>query len=159
LAQIFSRVSVLALAVAGAVTAALGYFTHNWFVAVIIGLSILLAVLIVLIVVHFVRRDRAADLDAGLTSAGDEAKHEQSVEDDWRLAALQGKFLEAVEGIRKDFRGRAGVYELPWVLFLGDEDAGKSTLLAECGLDLPAQYARRGFGPTDTIEFVRANEL
>ena len=159
LGKIFSKGSALALAVAGAVAAALGYLTHNWFMAVIIGLSILLAVLLVLIVLHYVRREREAGLEEGLAKAEEEERHAQSQADLSRIGALQAKFLEAVEGIKKDFRGRAGVYELPWVLFIGDEDAGKSTLLAECGLDLPAQYARRGFGPTDTLEFVRANEL
>ena len=159
LRKIFSRVSVLALLVAAAVAGVLGYLTHNWFMALIIGLSILLAVLLVLIVLHYVRREREAGLEEGLAKPDDEERHAQSEADLSRLGALQSKFLEAVDGIKKDFRGRAGVYELPWVLFIGDEDAGKSTLLAECGLDLPAQYARRGFGPTDTLEFVRANEL
>src|ERR1700753_4437695 len=33
--------------------------------------------------------------------------------------------------------GRGGAYSLPWCLMLGQASAGKSTLSALCGLDLP----------------------
>ena len=159
LGRIFSRVSALALAVAGVIAGVLGYFTSNWIIALIIGLSILLAALLVLIVVHYVRRERESGLGEGLTDRDEADKQQQSLEDSSRSGALGVRFQEAVEGIKSDFRTRGGVYELPWVLLIGEDGSGKSTLLSECGLDLPAQFARRGFGKTDTIEFVRANEL
>lgn len=157
--RIFTRVSAAAVAVAGAIAAALGYLTSNWLIALIIGLSILLAVLLVLIVVHYVRRERESGLGEGLTDRDEADRQQQSLEDASRMGALAARFQEAVEGIKSDFKGRAGVYELPWLLLIGEDSSGKSTLLAECGLDLPAQFARRGFGKTDTIEFIRANEL
>ena len=159
LGRVFSRVSALALAVAGVVAGALGYLTSNWLIALIIGLSILLAVLLVLIVLHYVRRERESGLGEGLTDRDEADRQRQSLEDSSRLGTLTARFQEAVEGIKSDFKNRAGVYELPWVLLIGEDSSGKSTLLAECGLDLPAQFARRGFGKTDTIEFIRANEL
>jgi len=156
---IASRASAVALAVAAAAAAALGYFTNNWLTALIIGLSILLAALLVLIVVHYVRRERESGLGEGLTGRDEADRQQQSLADSNRLTALTDRFTEAVDGIRSDFKARAGVYELPWLLLIGEDGSGKSTLLTECGLDLPAQFARRGFGKTDTIEFVRANEL
>ena len=159
LGRVFSRASAVALAFAGVIAGALGYLTSNWLIALIIGLSILLAVLLVLIVVHYVRRERESGLGEGLTDRDEANRQQQSLEDSSRLGALGARFQEAVDGIKSDFRSRGGVYELPWVLLIGEDGSGKSTLLAECGLDLPAQFARRGFGKTDTIEFVRANEL
>ena len=44
-----------------------------------------------------------------------------------------GEVPRAVDGIKKDFRAARRSHELPWVLFIGDEDAGKSTLLAGAG--------------------------
>ncbi len=157
--RLLSRVSLLALVVAGAVAGVLGYLTSNWVIALIIGLSILLATLLVLIVIHYVRRERESGLGEGLVDRDEADRQQQSLEDSSRLGTLGVRFQEAVDGIKSDFRTRGGVYELPWVLLIGEDGSGKSTLLAECGLDLPAQFARRGFGKTETIEFIRANEL
>jgi len=159
LGRIFSGAAALALVVAGAIAGALGYLTSNWLMALIIGLSILLAVLLVLIVLYYVRRERESGLGEGLTAHDEAEREQQSAEDASRLSTLTSRFQEAVDGIKSDFKGRAGVYELPWLLLIGEDGSGKSTLLAECGLDLPAQFARRGFGRTETIEFIRANEL
>ena len=115
--------------------------------------------LLVLIVLYYVRRERESGLGEGLTEQEEADRERQSLEDASRLEALTARFQEAVDGIKSDFKGRGGVYELPWLLSIGESGSGKSALLAECGLDLPAQFARRGFGKTDTIEFIRANEL
>jgi hypothetical protein len=109
LGKIFSRGSALALAVAGAVAGALGYLTHNWFMAVIIGLSILLAVLLVLIVLHYVRREREAGLEEGLAKAEEEERHAQSQADLSRIGALQAKFLGRSTASRRTSARRAGV--------------------------------------------------
>jgi hypothetical protein len=158
LRSVVNRASAIALAVAAAVAAALAYLTSNWIGALIIGLSILLAVLLVLIVLHFVRRERDSSLEEGLDEPDDAAQ--QAAQDSSRRAALDDRIQEAMAEMRRDLRSAGrDLYDLPWLLVLGESGEGKSTLLAEAGLDLPAQFARRGFGPTDTVDFVRANEL
>jgi ImcF (intracellular multiplication and macrophage-killing)-related protein len=160
LRSVANRASAVALAVAAAVSAALVYLTSNWIGALIIGLSILLAVLLVLIVMHFVRRERDSSLAEGLDDSADSARAQQSAQELARRSALEERFQEAVAEMRRDLRSAGrDLYDLPWLLVLGESGEGKSALLAEAGLDLPAQYARRGFGPTDTVDFVRANEL
>jgi type VI secretion system protein ImpL len=52
-------------------------------------------------------------------------------------ASLRRSFASALAQLRRASPGKGARYRLPWVLMLGQARAGKSTLLARSGLELP----------------------
>jgi len=133
----------------------IGFFTSNWLIAVLAALAAVMIVLVFLLVRALIGREREDRLGAGLDDGSGQPAGAAGIGD----AELVGRFRDAVTEIRRSFGGRSGVYELPWYLVIGETGAGKSTLLAEAGLDVPAQYTQsRLFGPTQSCEFVLANE-
>lgn len=133
----------------------IGYFTERWLLAVIASLAILVVVFLVLLVRMLAKRERADRLDRGL-------------EDDAQLEAERGAAADSASGMDVksrfreallEIRSSGGVYAVPWYLVIGATGSGKSALLGECGLELPAQYAHsRVFGPTQTCDFFLFNE-
>jgi hypothetical protein len=154
------RVPVVSSLGAGLLAVSLGVWTENWLSALLIALSLLLVVLVVLLIRVLIQRERQEQLVRGLE--GPRPAPGGFVQTGARApsvaVSLEERFRDALSEMRQHFGSREGVYELPWFLVIGDVGAGKSLLLQECGLDVPARYARRGFGPTDSCEFVLANE-
>ncbi|MBW2281810.1 MAG: hypothetical protein JRG76_10260 [Deltaproteobacteria bacterium] len=141
----------------GIVVGLIGFFTERWLLAVIAALAILLIVFLVLLVRMVVTRERGDRLDRGLEGDLEDARAQAATSA--AGADVKSRFREALLEIRRSLGGRGGVYEVPWYLVIGATGSGKSTLLGECGLDLPAQYARsRMFGPTQTCDFFLFNE-
>jgi len=156
-----SRVRLAGLA-AGAValiSVVLGAFTRNWLVALLIALTALLAVLVGLLVRVLIQREREDALQLGVSDSRDR-----------RLGASSGaaagnavispeeRFAGELAEVRSQLSSRGALYQLPWLLLLGEGGGGKSALIAGSGLDLAAQGARRGFEPTRFAEVVVANE-
>lgn len=147
----------LMLAAGAGLTFAAWVLFENWLVALIVALSVLLIVLIVLVVRMLIGREREERLDRGLEAPGEMEARRAIESRSATRRGLQETFRDALAEIRN--RLQAGVNELPWVLVLGATGSGKSSLLAESGLDLPAEYARsRVLGPTQNLEFYLANE-
>lgn len=67
---------------------------------------------------------------------------------------LRKRFEEAIDALKKSRRkGGANLYELPWYVIIGPPGAGKTTVLANSGLDFPlarqfGKEALRGVGGT-----------
>ena len=137
----------------------IGYFTERWLLAVIAALVILLVVFLVLLVRMLANRERDDRLDRGLEDNASLDSARVAASDSAAGADVRSRFREALAEIRSSLGGRGGVYEVPWYLTIGASGSGKSSLLGQCGLDLPAQYARsRVFGPTQTCDFFLFNE-
>jgi hypothetical protein len=150
-----TRVPALASVGAGLISLVLGLWTENWLSALVVGLFLVLIALVALAIRTQIRNERQDLLVRGLEHRTPTGVPQVSA---LPSVSLEQRFREALSEMRAHFGGREGVYELPWFLVIGDVGAGKSVFLQECGLDVPARYARRGFGPTESCEFVLANE-
>lgn len=129
----------------------------NWLIALIVALAVLLIVLVVLVVRMLIGREREDRLERGLEAPEQAEAASESATRRSARSTLQATFREALSEIRT--RLRAGVNELPWYLLLGETGSGKTLLLEQSGLDVPAAYARsRVFGPTQALDFYLANE-
>ncbi len=151
--------SVVVILVAALFVGLIGWLTGNWLAATISVLAVLLVALVVVMVRSVFRREREDKLGRGVESRKDQAQSREERLDSGSRSDIQSKFDAAVSELRRTLGGRGAVYELPWYLVFGPDNAGKSTMLLESGLDLPAQYAHaRVFGSTDGFEFLMFNE-
>ncbi|MDO5641732.1 MAG: type VI secretion system membrane subunit TssM [Paracoccus sp. (in: a-proteobacteria)] len=114
-----------------------------WLRAGLIG-----AILFVFFLVLFIRwrrRVRAArEIEAALIPA--------TPEGDGKL--LAEKMQEAL-GVLKKSGGASSLYDLPWYIIIGPPGAGKTTAIANSGLDFPLAQDRAlsGFGGTRNMDF------
>ncbi len=137
----------------------IGYFTGNWLAAVISVLSVVLVILVVVMVRSVFQKEKQDRLGRGLESQKQQA--EQRASSAYAAASVNAvaRFREALAEMRRNLGGRGAVYELPWLLVVGPDGSGKSSMLLESGLELPAQYASsRVFGPTESFEILLFNE-
>jgi hypothetical protein len=151
--------SILCALLVAALIGLVGYFTGNWVAAVISVLSVVLVILVVVMVRSVFQKEKKSRLGRGLEDRQQQAKQSASHTRSTSSADVAARFREALSEIRRSLGGRASVYELPWYLVMGPEDSGKSAMLLESGLELPAQYASsRVFGPTQSCEILLFNE-
>ena len=110
---------------------------------VLIGLIV--GTFLTIILVRWRRRVRAA-------RAIEEALIPVEPEGDGKL--LAEKMTEAL-GVLKKSGGAASLYDLPWYVIIGPPGAGKTTALANSGLDFPLaqKQAVSGFGGTRNMDF------
>lgn len=156
-----SLLSVSGLIVLLALAGFLGYWLRSWLVAVAIGLGVLLLALLGLLLYLFVRQRRAQREEEGTGEEEDEDLRRRRAEEAERasLASLGERFERALEELRRSRLGRGGLYDLPWLLAIGEVEAGKSAAICESGLDLPSEYARLvSDGPTRDCDWWLANE-
>jgi type VI secretion system protein ImpL len=71
---------------------------------------------------------------------------------------LRRRFEEATEALKKSKRGGRNLYELPWYIIIGPPGAGKTTVLANSGLNFPlakafGKDALRGVGGTRNCDW------
>ena len=115
-------------------------------VAAIWAVVIFLIALSVWLVVWLVRRHQAVKASGKLgemlekqasSSSAYASKHMQAEE----IALLRKRMLEAVQKIKTsklgETSGMAALYELPWYMIIGNPAAGKSTAIANSGLQFP----------------------
>jgi len=107
---------------------------------VLLGLGLVLAVLVVVLVL-FIRRRRAKP---------EETLPEAAVALDFTgidaAVNLHNSFLRGLRQLKRHVSGAGYRGEIPWVLLVGEEAAGKSELLAHSGLDLPMGPPEEGQG-------------
>ncbi len=128
-------------------------------VAIIVGLALVWALLSGLWWLR--RRRKARALTEGLVEDPDA----DAITDE--EAALRRKFADAMRDLaklrfRSRFGGRRHVYELPWYVIIGPPGAGKTTALANSGLEFPLrkgdEIALDGVGGTRNCDWVFTNE-
>jgi type VI secretion system protein ImpL len=115
-------------------------------VAAIWAVVIFLIALVVWLVMWLVRRHQAVKASGKLgemlekqagSSSTHASKHMQAEE----TALLRKRMLEAVQKIKTsklgETSGMAALYELPWYMIIGNPAAGKSTAIANSGLQFP----------------------
>lgn len=107
--------------------------------AIIVGALILLVGVYLLFLLWKARRKKAALETAERRAAGEAAQLEQNRRDaDKRIAArLRHSFKEAMGTLKAGTSGRNYRYQVPWFLMVGENDAGKSTILDNAGLTMP----------------------
>ena len=110
---------------------------------VLIGLF--LGIFLTVLILRWRRRVRAA-------RAIEEALIPAEPEGDGKL--LAEKMTEALAVLKKS-GGAASLYDLPWYVIIGPPGAGKTTALANSGLDFPLaqKQAVSGFGGTRNMDF------
>lgn len=135
-----------------ALAALLWLLTGNWLAGVVVALAVALIALMVVLLRTLFARERAAHRERGIDDrpAAFEAERAQGA----GVASIEDGFRRAVDEIRHSRLGGGGVQTLPWYLVLGETGAGKSALLRESGLDLPAEIALSlGQGPTRSCDW------
>ncbi len=133
---------------------------RSWALALVIALALVLIVLVVVLLTTIFRQEREERLQAGVDDPDDlEASRRERAEEAWR-EDLEARFRSATEEIRSSRLGPQGLYEVPWLLVIGETGAGKTEALRQSGLDLPAEYAHvlRG-GSTRDCEWWLTNQL
>ncbi len=110
---------------------------------VLIGL--ILGIFLTILILRWRRRVRAArEIEEAMIPAEPEG--------DGKL--LAEKMTEAL-GVLKKSGGAASLYDLPWYVIIGPPGAGKTTALANSGLDFPLAQTQAvsGFGGTRNMDF------
>ncbi|WP_293002718.1 type VI secretion system membrane subunit TssM [Nevskia sp.] len=106
-------------------------------------------------------RERAKTRQMAGDLAGQDAKTSGNDRDDRSQSertALQARFQEAVDTLRKSRKGGGNLYSLPWYIVIGPPGSGKSTLLLNSGLNFPlsnrfGKEALRGIGGTRNCDW------
>lgn len=116
--------------------------TYKWRIIII---ATILAIFTLIALIRWRRRVRAArEIEAALMPAEPEGDGK----------VLAEKMQEAL-GVLKKSGGAASLYDLPWYVIIGPPGAGKTTALANSGLDFPLAHNNSvsGFGGTRNMDF------
>ena len=126
----------------------------------------LLAVIIVLIVVvavlaiQFARANRSSDeIERSIMKQAAQQVVGTRPDKQAEIQALQEQLEQAILKLKQSKlgrgqRGRAALYALPWYLFIGPSGAGKTTAIANSGLQFPLGSDRvRGVGGTRNCDW------
>jgi type VI secretion system protein ImpL len=115
-------------------------------VAAVWAAAIFAAALLTGLVVWFIRRRRAAKASANLGDLLEKQVASTTVSANKNMRAeevelLRKRMLEAVQKIKTsrlgETSGAAALYELPWYMIIGNPAAGKSTAIANSGMQFP----------------------
>ncbi|PWU27110.1 type VI secretion system membrane subunit TssM [Pseudomonas sp. RW407] len=129
-----------------------------------IALFLVLSALYVLLLYRGVAAP-SHDLEALLRDDADQAVLAASPQDREEIGLLRERLLQSLERLGAKGRGRRSrdaLYALPWYLVIGQPAAGKSSMLAQSGLNFP--YADRegvrvaGLGGTRNCDWFFASE-
>ncbi|HKE13052.1 MAG TPA: type VI secretion protein IcmF/TssM N-terminal domain-containing protein [Myxococcota bacterium] len=131
----------------------------SWLVPIVVALGLALIALVTVLVVMLFRQEREQrrvrgvdDHAAAAQAAKGEAAHTAGEK-------LSDRFRMVMEELRSSRLGHEGVYALPWYIVIGEPGSGKSALLHESGLELPAEFARLPVpGSTRDCDFWLTNE-
>ena len=130
----------------------------GWLVPIIVALGLALIALVIVLVVMLFRQEREQRRARGVDDQAAPARPSESEARALR-DKLSDRFRMVMDELRGSRLGRDGVYALPWYLVIGEPGSGKSALLHESGLELPAEFARLPApGPTRDCDFWLANE-
>lgn len=133
-------------------------------VARLVAILVLVAVWAVVLQIRQLRSSRASSkLAEGVVAAeaekGAEGGAAGASGSSGDAAQLRKRFEEAIAALKKSKRRGAGnLYELPWYVIIGPPGSGKTTVLANSGLDFPlaqkfGRDALRGVGGTRNCDW------
>ena len=120
-----------------------GPLTTVWLRATLIGL--ILGIFFLVVFIRWRRRVRAArEIEAALIPLEPEGDGK----------VLSEKMQEAL-GVLKKSGGSSSLYDLPWYIIIGPPGAGKTTAIANSGMEFPLaqEKAVSGFGGTRNMDF------
>lgn len=111
----------------------------SWLAAGIVALAVALIGLLAVLLWLLLSQEREDRLARGLEGPQVRAQRQAAEAQRAALGSLESSFRRALDDLRESRLGRDGVYALPWVLVMGDPRSGKTALLRESGLELPAE--------------------
>ena len=125
----------------------------------IVRIVVIGVLMVIWLVMNLVRELSNAKKDRGLTDAVVAAPPDPdktaSAEE---VAALQSRLKQALADLKKAKLGGKRLYQLPWYMFIGPPGAGKTTALANSGLQFPladstGSHAVSGVGGTRNCDW------
>jgi hypothetical protein len=151
----------IAIPIVGATLfAGLAGITHailggSWLVPIIVALGASLIALVITLVVLLFRQERAQRRLGGISDpATSTAAPTPKSTEPAPSQGLSDRFRIVMNELRSSRLGRNGLSALPWYLVIGQSQGGKSALLNEAGLTLPAEFSRLPRpGPTRDCDF------
>ncbi len=111
----------------------------SWLAAGIVALAVALIGLLAVLLWLLLSQEREDRLARGLEDPQAVARRKAAEAQRAALGSLESSFRRSLDDLRESRLGREGVYALPWVLVMGDPRSGKTALLRESGLELPAE--------------------
>lgn len=95
---------------------------------------------------------RQRSMEAAESSAPGERGGQRALADPGAMALLRQAMVDAIHTIKTSklglLKGRAALYELPWYLVIGNQAAGKSSLIERSGLRFPIAGSKATPGAT-----------
>ncbi len=116
---------------------------QSWTFAIIVALVSVLVVVVLLMLRQVHRDEQTNRMDSGFRVADAGARGAPSADAQPGAAApgLEGAFAAGLDAMGRAALGTRAYLELPWLLVIGQSDSGKSTMIRESGLTLPATHA------------------
>ena len=103
---------------------------------IVISIMVLFGLLLIILIYMLrARRERKLVDDISSQSADDADLSDEVVQAE--LSDLRDKLKKAMIKLRKSKRGRRSLYDLPWYVMIGPPGAGKTTAIANSGLQFP----------------------
>jgi type VI secretion system protein ImpL len=114
----------------------------------VLARATLIAVMVVFwLVLNLLRELSAAKKEKSLVEGVAAGPDPDQVASDEEVALLAGRLREAIHTLKKSKLGGKSsrrLYQLPWYMFIGPPGAGKTTALANCGLQFPLAETGKG---------------
>jgi type VI secretion system protein ImpL len=107
-------------------------FDSEWVRFIAIGL-----LLVAWLVMNLMRELHAAHKDKGLAAGVVAAPDPDKTASAEEVAVMHSRLKQALADLKKAKLGGKRLYQLPWYMFIGPPGAGKTTALANCGLQFP----------------------
>ena len=121
----------------------------------LIAIGVLILVCVLWLVIKQIKARSAAAKLAKDMSGGADKSPSKGAQD---AAALRARFEEALAALRESKGKTVSLYELPWYIIIGPPGAGKTTVIANSGLNFPlskkfGKEALRGVGGTRNCDW------
>lgn len=130
-----------------------GAISGEWLDWVVIAAALGIIGMMVVVLRFYFAQEREQRLQRGIEDDGPAQVSQVTSE------SVEQSFQRAVDEIRGSRLGAGGLEVLPWFMILGLGGEGKTALMRESGLELPAEYANRVSGaPTESCDWWLTND-
>jgi hypothetical protein len=133
----------------------------NWLVSVVVALAVALIIVAVIMLRTVFGEEKERQLERGIddVAAQGGAGAEAGAAPGGDALSIEEGFARAMRDIRESRLGAGGLHALPWFAVIGERGSGKTELLRNSGLTLPAEFAHRmRGGPTAGCDWWLTNE-